>query len=187
MCDFDDVICNNKIVALANKFLGTNYTFEDVGEGYDFSNLVTDKDKAREVCEYVLENNFYIGATLKPNCYNVLKELQEKYGYEIYICSACIVTGYEDMSGVVFKNKFDYICKALPFVNPKNIIFTNAKGVVGGDVMIDDRLTNLNGDFETKILFDCWYNRKFGADELKARGVHRAHDWLEIKDILINK
>lgn len=185
ICDFDDVICNNKIVDIANKFLGTKYNFEDVGEGYNFSTLVSDEKKLRDLYEYVVKNNFYIGATLKQDCFEVLKELQEKHGYEIYICSACIVIGHEDISGIVFKNKYDFIRKSLPFVNPKNIIFTNAKGVISGDVIIDDRLTNLNGNFKVKLLFDSWYNRKFTPDELKAQKVKSVNNWQEIKQLLI--
>lgn len=185
ICDFDDVICNNKIVDIANEMLGTNYKFEDVGEGYDFSKLVPDEKLLKKLCKKVLTSNFYKGATLKPDCKTILKELQEKHGYEIYICSACIVIGYEDISGIVFKNKYDFIRKQLPFINPKNIIFTNAKGVVGGDVMIDDRLSNLNGNFKTKLLFDCWYNRKFSKAELQAQNVQRVKTWKEIKKILI--
>lgn len=187
ICDFDDVICNNSIITLANKFLKTNYKFEDVGEGYDFSALVSDRRKLKKLYEYIVKKNFYIGATLKPNCFDVLKELQEKHGYEIYICSACIVIGLEDISNKVFYDKYNYIRSALPFVNPKNIIFTNAKGVVCGDVIIDDRLVNLNGNFKTKLLFDCCYNRKYTADELKAQGVKRVSNWQQIKELLISK
>lgn len=186
-CDFDDVICNNSIIKMANDFLGTNYKFEDVGEGYDFSALVPDKKKLKEAFKYVVTNNFYTGATLKQDCYEVLKDLQEKHGYEIYICSACIVQGFEDYCGTVFKNKYDYIRKELPFINPKNIIFTNAKGVVSGDVMIDDKLSNLDGNFKVKLLFDCWYNRKYTPDELKAQNVKKVTNWQEIKQILIEK
>ncbi len=184
MCDFDDVICDNKIIDMANEFLGTNFRFEDVGEGYDFSTVVSDEQKLKDLCEYIVTHNFYDGATLKKDCFEVLKELQEKHGYEIYICSACVVVWNEDLSGVVFKNKYDYIRKELPFVNPKNIIFTNAKGVVRGDVMIDDRATNLNGDFKVKLLFDCWYNAKLSEDELKSKNIQRVKNWQEIKKIL---
>lgn len=185
ICDFDDVICNNRIVELANEFLGTQYKFEDVGEGYDFSKLVTDKQQLFKLYEYLVKNNFYNGATLKPDCYDVLKELQDDFGYEIYICSACIVVGFEHLSGIVFKDKFDYIHKVLPFVNPKNIIFTNAKGVVQGDVIIDDRLVNLNSNFNVKLLFDCWYNKKYSKEELDAQNVQRVKNWKDIKQILM--
>ncbi len=184
MCDFDNVICDNKIIEMANKFLGTNYRFEDVGEGYDFSTVILDEKKLKDLCSYIAKHNFYTGATLKKDCFRVLKELQEKYGYEIYICSSCIFDGYEDISGIIFKNKYDYIVKKLPFINPKNFIFTSAKSVVSGDVMIDDRVKNLNGDFKVKLLFDCWYNAKYSQDKLKAQNIQRVSNWQEIKNIL---
>lgn len=186
-CDFDDVICNNSIIKMANNFLGTNFTFDDVGEGYDFSALVADKQKLKAAYEYVMTHNFYDGATLKPDCYDVLKDLQANHGYEIYICSACVVRGFEDLSGTIFKNKYEFIRKVLPFINPHNIIFTNAKGAVHGDVMIDDKLSNLDGNFKVKLLFDCWYNRKYSQDELKAQNVKKVSNWQEIKQILVEK
>lgn len=181
-CDFDDVICENRIMDLANEFLGTDYKFEDVKEGYDFSNLVSDKQQLKNMYRHVIESNFYIGAKIKKDCVETLKKLQGEY--EIYILSACLVVGFEDISGIVFKNKFDFICKTLPFINPKNIIFTSAKGVVAGDAVIDDRLVNLNGNFKTKLLFDCVYNKNISDDELKQKGIVRVHNWKEIEKVL---
>lgn len=183
-CDFDDVICDNKIIDLMNEFLGTNYTFDDIGEGYDASNVVADDNRLRKMYEYVIEKNFYNGATLKKDAYEVLKNLQDNYGYEIYICSACVVVGYEYLSSKVYFDKFNFIYETMPFIKPKNLVFTNAKGVVSGDVMIDDRLVNLNGDFKTKLLFDCHYNRKYTDAELKDMGVTRVRTWKEIESIL---
>lgn len=185
ICDLDDVICNNNIINLANKFLNTNYTFEDVAEGYDFSKLVPDKQKLKQLYEYVITNNIYKNATLKNGCYEVLQELQEKHCYEIYICSAFVVKGFDYLSGCLTKDKYDFIRSALPFINPNNIIFTNAKGIVMGDVIIDDRMKNLDGNYKTKLLFDCWYNRKHSEQELTTQNIQRVCSWQDIKYILI--
>ncbi len=183
-CDFDDVICSNRIIELGNEFLGTNYKFEDIGEGYDYSKFVPDEKTQKELCKYIVEHNMYNGATLKKDCYKVLKYLQDKCNYEIYILSSCTVRGQEDICGLIFKDKYEYILKNLPFIKPKNIVFTSAKDVVSGDVMIDDRLSNLGGNFKTKILFDCCYNKKYSDEELNKLNVKRAQNWLDIKKSL---
>lgn len=182
-CDFDDVICDNKIVDLVNEFLHSNYKFEDLKEGYDCGSLVKDEKTLRELYKYITEKDFYVGATIKEDCVKTLKKLSSEY--EIYIISACLVVGFEDLSGIVFKNKFNFILKTLPFINPKNIIFTNSKGVAIGDVIIDDRMVNLNGNFKTKLLFDCDYNQKISDDELKQQNITRVKNWNDIEKVLL--
>lgn len=183
-CDFDDVICCNKIIELGNEFLGTNLTFEDVGEGYDYSKYVPESEKQTELCKYIIEHNMYNGSTLKKDCYKVLKYLQEKCGYEIFILSSCLVDGKEELCGQIFKDKYDYILKNLPFIKPRNIIFTASKHIASGDVMIDDRLSNLGGNFKTKLLFEACYNKKYSNEELKKQNVNRVKNWAEIKKLL---
>lgn len=184
-CDFDDVICENTFVDLINNFLNSNYKFEDLKEGYDCSEFVKDKKTLTELYKFVIENNFYNGAKLKPDCERVLKKLQSEY--EIYILSACLVEGYEDFSNVIYKNKYDFIRKELPFINPKNLIFTNAKNVVFGDVMIDDRMMNLNGKFKTKLLFDCVYNKKYSDKQLESLDIKRVRNWKDIEQVLLKQ
>lgn len=186
VCDFDDVICNNDIINIVNDYLKTNYTFEDIGEGYDMSTIIDDEQKRREIFQHVVKSNFYENATLKPDAYRVLENLQQNHDYQVVICSACLVDGYEELCRDVYFNKYNFIYQNLPFIKPCNIVFTNSKGVMKGDCMIDDRMSNLEGKFKTKLLFDCWYNRKFSDEELNAKGVKRVHDWKEIEQILLN-
>ncbi len=187
-CDLDDVICENELVKYINKFLHTNYTFEEIPEGYIFDDsMIPSKKKRDKLADYIIKKDFYKHAVLKEGAYETLKRLQEERGYEIHICSACLMINREVQSGKIFHTKFDYITRALPFVNPRNIIFTNRKDACKGDVMIDDRLSNLGGEFETKLLFDCWYNRKYKAKELKEMGVTRVKSWSDIEKILTKK
>lgn len=184
VCDLDDVICDNKIIELFNQYMGTNYTFDEIPEGYDFAPILNNPQKEREVSEFLINQNFYKDATLKPDCFRVLKKLQEEFGYDIHVCSACLMKGCEDISGIIFKQKYDFITKQLPFIKPHNIILTNSKDRVFGDVMIDDRISNLNGQFTTKLLFDCWYNRDV---EIKDSNIIRVKSWLDIENILTSK
>lgn len=187
VCDFDDVICYNKMVDIVNKFLHSDYKMEDFIEGYDPSSFVHDPKKMRALQKYILKKNIYKNATLIDGAYDTLKKLQEEYGYEIYICSACMLIGHEDISGPIFKQKYDYILKYLPFIKPQNIIFTSAKDMVYGDVMIDDRLINLNGKFKTKILFETCYTKKLKKTELEKQGINKVSNWKQIEKLLIKK
>lgn len=187
ICDFDDVICDNKILDLLNEYMKTNFTEQDMTEAYTMDDLFDDQEKIKDAYRYVVDKNIYTGANLKEDAYDVLERMQEKYDYEIFICSACLINGYENLFGKVFMDKYNFITKVLPFVKPQNIILTNAKHVVTGDVVIDDRLINLQGQFKTKLLFDRFTNRQITDEELSNKNVIRVRNWKEIEKILINK
>lgn len=187
VCDFDDVICYNTMVDIVNKFLHTNYKMEDFIEGYDASSFVKDSKKLRALQKYILKKNIYKHATLIDGAAEVLKKLQEEHRYEIYICSACMLIGHEDISGPIFEQKYNYILKHLPFIKPQNVIFTSAKDMIHGDVMIDDRLVNLNGKFTTKILFETCYTKKLKKSELEKQGIVKVSNWKQIEKLLIKQ
>ena len=69
------------------------------------------------------------------------------------------------------------IDKYFPMFTYDNIIITNCKQMIKGDVLVDDYHENLiDGDYE-KILVDAPYNRLF--DE-KSHGMRRVCTWEEI-------
>lgn len=187
MSDFDEVICINQVLQMFNEFKNTNYTYEDLGELYSPHMLLKTKEEMKEFWKYAIDKNFYNDATLMPDCYEVLKKLQDEYGYEIYILSKCTAMEGEELSGKIFCDKYNWILKNLPFIKPNNIIFTGSKQVIFGDIMIDDRLDNLNGKFKTKILFDSYHNKKYSEEELAQKNIIRLNNWKEIFKFLTNK
>ena len=52
MIDMDDVICNNGFLYMINKFLGSNYTYDDFKDFY-MQDIILDKDDFFEWFCYV--------------------------------------------------------------------------------------------------------------------------------------
>ena len=110
--------------------------------------------------------------------------------YEIYICSACLNTFDLDNSGIQFKNKYDFLRKNLPFINPQKFILTSSKNMVKADIQIDDYLPNFDNDTKLKILFPSYHNKNIDDEILKEKNIIRAgYDWKtgwqEISKILL--
>ena len=64
--------------------------------------------------------------------------------------------------------------------------------MIRADVQIDDRLSNLDENIETRILFTSYHNKDIKSEELKEKGVIRAgydwrNGWREVKKILLEE
>ena len=55
------------------------------------------------------------------------------------------------------------------------------------DVKIDDKVANLKGYGETKLLIDQLHNQKYTFEELEKEGIRRVYDWEQIRSILIKE
>ena len=78
-----------------------------------------------------------------------------------------------------------WLLKNLPFLDPKNFIFTSRKDLIDCDIKIDDKVGNLKGLGKLKLLMDGYHNRKYSDLELKKRGIRRVYSWDEIEKILL--
>ena len=73
----------------------------------------------------------------------------------------------------------------MPYINPKKVVLTGSKDIVMCEIKIDDKVANLKGYGEMKLLLDQPHNQKFSFEELEALGIRRVHDWLQIETILL--
>ena len=113
----------------------------------------------------------------------IAEKLSKKY--EVYICSAYLDKRVPEKSGVVTNTKHMWLYKNLPFLDPKNFIFTSRKDLIDCDIKIDDKVGNLKGHGKLKLLVDSYHNQKYTAKELKKLGITRVRDWTEIENILL--
>lgn len=180
MVDMDDVICDGGFLSLVNQFLGTNYQIEEI-KTYYIQDLIP-KEKYPEWSEFFNTKNVYDYSTMLPYTYEVLEKLSKSY--EIYITTAYIFRDNEEYSAKNLKNKFEYLYKNLPFISPDNYIFTTNKEIINCDIKIDDKLSNLKGKAETKLLFTAYHNKELTEEELKQNGVIRVNGWKEIENLL---
>lgn len=179
MIDMDNVITDSRFLDLINEFLGTNYEWNDF-KTYYLQEIIGDKKE--EFWNYVKDRNFYEGATLFEGCYDVLKELNDKY--DLYIVTAYLWNDVIDISGDNLRNKYYYLRELLPFINPNKYIFTTNKNLLKFDIRIDDRLDNIM-EADTKILFTAWHNRDLDDKFLEDNNVIRVNSWDDIEKLLL--
>lgn len=181
LIDVDEVICSTRFLELFNKFKGTNYTIEHFTNFYIEDYLDSEEEKDR-FYDFFLEHDQYEGVELIEGAIESIKKLVNDY--EVYLCTACILKGREKDSGRAFMDKYNFLVKELPFVNPYNFIFSNKKDIFICDIQIDDRLDKLNGNAELKILFSARHNLSISDEELLNKGVVRANNWVEVLNII---
>lgn len=175
LLDVDEVICFSGYLEAVNDFLNTNYTIDDFDKYYIDAQVVP-KEKISEFNEFVSKRNLYDYTSFLPGAIETIKKLNEKYN--IYILSACINPFDLDNSGIQFKNKYDFLRKNLPFINPRNFIFTSSKHMLKADIQIDDYIVNFDSDVKLKILFPAYHNKDLDENLLKEKNIIRAgYDW----------
>lgn len=188
LLDVDEVICFSGFLEAINEFMGTNYVIDDFNDYY-IDEVAIPKERFNTFNNYIRERNFYENAQILPNAIETIKLLNDLYN--IYICSSCINPFDIDGSGKLFKNKYEFLREILPFIKPENIIFTSSKHLIKADIQIDDRLSNLDNNIETRILFPSYHNKNITTEELVKKGVIRAgydwrEGWNEIEKILLS-
>ena len=183
LIDIDEVLCQSTFLDEINKFLNTNFNLEDFKEYY-IDGILGSHENKEKFYDKIKCVDLYSNARIFDDAVGTLKELNEKY--DIYICSACVMACMPNDSGIYFKHKFDFLIKNFPFLDPNKFIFTGAKNLFNADIQIDDRLDNLQGNVEKKLLFTSYHNKNLTEAELKSQNIIRVNNWKEIKNILLN-
>ncbi len=137
----------------------------------------------KEWNEYFKKHNIYEYVNIIQHADEVIKKLNKFY--DVYILSAYILRDIPEFSSQFVKYKYDWLYKNLPFLNPGKFIFTSSKDIIECDIRIDDRLSNLEGKAETKLLFSSYHNKEYSKEELEKQGVIRVNGWREIEELLL--
>lgn len=177
LLDIDEVLCFCGFLEAVNEFLGTNYEIDDFTDYY-IDEAVIPKERFEEFNRFMRNRNQYENVFILPGAIEAIKLLSEVY--DIYPCTSCINPFDVEGSGKLFMDKYDLLRKYLPFIDPSRFIFTSSKHMFKADVQIDDRLSNLDDNIETRILFPSYHNKDITDEELEKKGVIRAgYDWHE--------
>lgn len=179
MIDMDDVICASDFVEEMESFLGRKIEIDD-NQGFYLQDIMSDKEKD-EFFKNFDEVNLYKNTLPYENCIDAIKTLSEKY--DVYICTDFIWREAVWAAGSNAMNKYNYLLKYFPFINPKHFIFGGDKSIIGCDIKIDDKPSNLENS-ETKILFTAFHNKNITDEELSEKGMIRANNWNEVLKIL---
>lgn len=108
-----------------------------------------------------------------PGAAEGLKHLMAA-GHEVYI-----VTASEHHA--IQEKMDDLLFRYFPFLSWKQVIITDRKQIIRGDVLIDDGIHNLEGGDYVKILMTAPHNRDYDAE---ANGMIRVRSWEEIEEVI---
>lgn len=182
MIDLDETICSPSYLKEVNKYLNTNYKYEDI-KTYFVEDII-EEDKKQDFLDYFYQNvNVYDDAMILPDAIGVIEKLS--HFYEIYIVSAFVDKRRIKESSIMAKYKYEWILKNMPFIDPKKIVLTGSKDIIMCDIKIDDKVGNLKGYGETKMLMDQLHNQKYSFEELTNMNIKRVYDWQQVEAILL--
>lgn len=182
MIDLDETICSPSYLKEVNKYLNTNYKYEDI-KTYFVEDIIAE-DKKQDFLDYFYQNvNAYDDAMILPDAIGVIEKLS--HFYEIYIVSAFVDKRRIKESSIMAKYKYEWILKNMPFIDPKKIVLTGSKDIIMCDIKIDDKVGNLKGYGETKLLMDQLHNQKYSFEELTNLNIKRVYDWQQVEAILL--
>ena len=180
MVDMDDVICTKGFLVLINKFLGANYTYDHFKDFY-MQDMIPNKD---EFFLWFATQNMYDYCELMPGCDEVLRELNEEY--HTFIATDYIWPEIANYCGYIVGQKFDWLQRNLPFMDPRQYIFLANKNVLNMDIKLDDKISNLDGA-DVKLLFSAFHNRNINETKLQNMGIERMDGWFDVKRRLLRK
>ena len=182
MIDLDETICSPSYLKEVNKYLNTNYKYEDI-KTYFVEDII-EEDKKQDFLDYFYRNvNVYDEAMILPDALGVIERLS--HFYEIYIVSAFVDKRRIKESGIMAKYKYEWILKNMPFIDAKKIVLTGSKDIIMCDIKIDDKVSNLTGYGDTKLLMDQLHNQKYSFEELTNLNIKRVYDWQQVESILL--
>ena len=182
MIDLDETICSPSYLKAVNKYLNTNYKYEDI-KTYFVEDII-EEDKKQDFLDYFYRNvNVYDEAMILPDALGVIEKLS--HFYEIYIVSAFVDKRRIKESSIMAKYKYEWILKNMPFIDPKKIVLTGSKDIIMCDIKIDDKVSNLKGYGKTKLLMDQLHNQKYSFEELTNLNIKRVYDWQQVEAILL--
>ncbi|MGL5977950.1 MAG: 5' nucleotidase, NT5C type [Erysipelotrichaceae bacterium] len=148
--DMDDVITNflGSVVDIYNMRKGTQYTIHEV-RSWDL-NGPFDAD----IFDIFREEGFFLQLEEKNNATGVLKSLIDSSRYDVYIITAC-------NTATELMEKVQWMEKVLPSFNQSRIIACKEKHIIRGDMIIDDKVENLEAcaPFMECILYDMPHNQ----------------------------
>ena len=173
LIDADDVLWDllGPWCAWLNEKHGTNVRAEDI-EDWDIS-LYFPSLSREEIFAPSLEEDFWKTVQPKEGAVEYVRKLIDD-GFKVYICTASDYQSIKIKFDWVFKRYFDYILWS-------NVIVAQDKGMVKGDILVDDGVHNLEAFSGRKVLMAAPHNRSYNAETGE---MTRANTWKEVYEIV---
>ncbi|MEK6154113.1 5'(3')-deoxyribonucleotidase [Flavobacteriaceae bacterium 3-367] len=168
--DMDEVLADTygAHIALYNREFGESLSLDSC-KGSEVWQMVPE-DRQASIRKHAYTDGFFLDLAPIRDSKDVLKELAAKY--EVYIASAAMEFPNS------LREKSEWLDMHFPYIHWKNRILCGDKGILKGDILIDDRSYNLQQFDGRSILFTSPHN-------VNSNGFERADTWLEVAQKLL--
>lgn len=171
LVDMDDVLEQlvKGWVEYLNERYGIHASPDDITEWNMERNFPT--LTAEQVYGAIHEDDLWDHVYPMPGAVEALEKLIRE-GHQVYVVTA---TEYQSLRAKMEKVLFRYF----PYLSWRQVIITQNKHMIKGDVLIDDGPHNLQGGEYKKILFHATHNSAFDEHTV---GAIRVYNWQETYD-----
>lgn len=170
----DDVLAETlpAICDAYNKIYKTSITQEDIDNWKFYKSLGHDDAEGQKIINEIFSiENFWLNIEPKHDAFHIMADLNKTY--ELYVASAPFPTKK------CIPDKITWMKKHFPFLSYHQIIFIYNKGLLRGDIMIDDKPDNLIVFHGLKVLYRTPVNRQYNDFD------HIVNNWREIKNLFL--
>lgn len=146
---------------------------------YIEKSVIKDQKELDKFYHYITTINLYDYGVIDEYAMILLKRLSKTH--ELFIFTSFLVGDIFEKTGIFAKNKFDFLYKNFEFIDPSNFILGGNKSIVSAKYFVDDRLENLTGNSDIKILYTEYHNKLITDKELMEKGVFRISSMQELE------
>lgn len=170
--DMDEVMADSlsRHLQLYNDEFGTSLCKDDL-QGRPL-HLSVPGEHRRRVDEIALTDGFFWDLEIMPGCQGVIRDLLKHY--DVFIVTAAMEFPNS------FLPKHAWLREHFPFLDIRNVVYCGDKSIVDADIMIDDRIRNLEKFPGMRILFSAPHN-------LKETRFIRVNNWEEVRALLLGE
>lgn len=171
--DFDEVLFPTleKVLEIYNKKHENQLTLSQITT-YNLYECL-DNAVADELISLFVDKNVYNNLQPYKGSIKAVKTLADK-GYEIYVATA------SDLRNMEWKEKL--LQRYFPFIPRENLIRIHNKKLLNVDVLVEDKLDNLQNTFADRVCFDQPWNQDDDFDYVYS--ISRIHNWGEIINVI---
>lgn len=156
LLDMDDVItdCLSGVVKTYNELYNANFKPADCNV-WDLSEFFN--TSRATVISLFRTDNFFEELEPRQGSVSAIKELVKSTKYDVYI-----ITATSDDEGIELNQKSKWLKKYIPEFNTKRLIACDDKYIIRGDIIVDDKIANLQMCEENMccILMDSTTNKE---------------------------
>lgn len=171
--DFDSTLFPSmeRVIELYNQRHNTNLELSQIIT-YDLHESLP-AEIADELLDLFVDKEVYNCLQPYKGAVRVIKMLVEQ-GNEIYVATSTDVRNMEW--------KEELLQKYFPFIPKNNLIRIHNKALLNVDILIEDKLDNLQNTFADRVCFDQPWNQDDDFDYVYS--VYRVHHWGEIINVI---